>query len=217
MALAFYHGHGSLYSWRVFLALEYLGVPYELKVLSFADKDTTKPEFVAINPRHTVPTITDDDVALWESVVILEYLEERFGMDGPVRLYPGTEAERARIRLLVREAEEYLGAEGTTPMTREYLFKGDAPPDLEKVAMARAVLTEELAYFNRQLKGKFLAGESPTAADFVLYPYVGYVKRITFRKPQAALTELIPVALAAWVKRMESLPFFDKTFPPHWR
>ena len=217
MALAFYHGHGSPYSWRVFLALEYLGVPYELKVLSFAAGDTKKPEFVAINPRHTVPTITDDDVALWESVVILEYLDERFGMDGPVRLYPGTDAERARIRLLVREAEEYLGAEGIEPITSEYFFKGDAPPDLERVAKARSRLTEELAYFSRHLKSEFLAGESPTAADFVLYPYVAYVKRITFRIPQAALTELVPVALGAWEKRMESLPFFDKTFPPHWR
>jgi glutathione S-transferase len=217
MALAFYHGQGSPYSWRVWLALEHLGIPYELKVLSFDNKDTAKPEFIAINPRHTVPTITDDDVALWESVVILEYLDERFGMDAPARLYPGTEAERARIRLLVREAEEYLGAEGTTPLTNEYLFMGDTPPDLEKVAKARAVVTDELAYFSGQLRGKFLAGDSPTAADFVLYPFLAFVYRITFRKPQAALTELVPTALVAWKKRVEALPFFDKTVPPHWR
>ena len=56
MALDFYHGHGSPFSWRVWLALEQLAVPYNLKVLSFQDNDTTKPEFVAINPRHQVPT-----------------------------------------------------------------------------------------------------------------------------------------------------------------
>ena len=44
MALDFYHGHGSPYSWRVWLALEFKGIPYNLKVLSFAEKDTTKPE-----------------------------------------------------------------------------------------------------------------------------------------------------------------------------
>jgi glutathione S-transferase len=217
MALTFYHGHGSPYSWRVFLALEYLGVPYELKVLSFANKDTTKPEFIAINPRHTVPTITDDDVAVWESIVILEYLDERFGMDGPARLYPGTESERAHIRLLVRETEEYLITEGITPITLEYLFKEDAAPDPDRVAKSRKVIVDELAYFNDQLKGKYLAGESPTAADFVLYPCLAYLQRITFRKPQAALVELIPPMLAEWKKRIEALPYFDKTIPSHWR
>ena len=35
MALDFYHGHGSPYSWRVWLALELKAIPYELKLLSF--------------------------------------------------------------------------------------------------------------------------------------------------------------------------------------
>ena len=62
-----------------------------------------------------------------------------------------------------------------------------------------------------------VAGDAPCAADFVLYPYVGYVNRITFRKPETRLTDAIPEKLAAWAKRIEGLPFFDKTFPPHWR
>src|SRR5258708_32428012 len=68
MALDFYHGHGSPYSWRVWLALEHKKIPYQLKLLSFQNEDTKKPEFVAINPRHTVPTIVDDGYALWESM-----------------------------------------------------------------------------------------------------------------------------------------------------
>jgi len=87
MALDFYHGHGSPYSWRVWLALELKAIPYELKVLSFQAGDTTKPEFVALNPRHQVPTIVDDGFALWESTVILEYLDERF--TSGAKLYPG--------------------------------------------------------------------------------------------------------------------------------
>jgi glutathione S-transferase len=217
MALTFYHGHGSPYSWRVFLALEYLDVPYELKVLSFANKDTRKPEFIAINPRHTVPTITDDDVALWESIVILEYLDERFGHESAERLYPGTEAERARIRLLIRETEQYLELEGLDPITTEYFSKGDAPPDVEIVAKAKVRLGEEMQHLAGELQGKFLAGAQPTAADFVLLPDVAYVKRVAFRKPESKLTELIPAPLAAWLNRMEALPFYDKAYPPHWR
>src|SRR5205085_2494276 len=94
MALDFYHGHGSPFSWRVWLALEHLGVPYNLKILSFQYNDTTKPEFVAINPRHQVPTIVAEGFALWESTVILEYLHDRFG--GGKRLYPGDLKRRAK-------------------------------------------------------------------------------------------------------------------------
>src|SRR6187455_1025765 len=112
MALTFYHGQGSPYSWRVWLALEHLKVPYELKVLSFQAKDQLKPEFVALNPRHQVPTISDDGFNLWESIPILEYLDERYGVEGPARLYPGTEVERARTRRIVKEIEGYLRGEG---------------------------------------------------------------------------------------------------------
>ncbi len=218
MALDFYHGHGSPFSWRVWLALDFKGIAYNLKVLSFSDKDTTKPEFVAINPRHKVPTITDDGFGLWESIPILEYLDERFpNADAAKRLYPGDAKNRARIRRLVREAEEYLGVEGVDLVVDEYFFKKDAAPDMERVEKGRAKVSEELKIFERELRGDFLTGATPTAADFVLLPLLGYCTRLTVRKPEARLTELIPAGLAAWKTRMEALPFYDKTFPPHWR
>jgi len=218
MALAFYHGHGSPYSWRVWLALEHKRVAYELKVLSFADGDTKKPEFVAINPRHHVPTIVDDGFALWESGAILEYLEERFASkDAATSLYPGDVRERGRIRRLVREIESYLDAEGLDPIFMEHFFKDGAAPDAQKTAKGRERLGEEMEYLARELRGRFLAGDTPTAADFVLYPEYAYVKRITFRKPELKLTDLVPAPLAEWGKRVEALPYFDKTFPPHWR
>ena len=217
MKVDFYHGHGSPYSWRVWLALEHLKVPYELKVLSFANKDTTKPEFVALNPRHQVPTIVDDGITLWESIPILEYLDERFGVDGPARLYAGTDAERARIRRLVKELEEYLVVEGIDVVTGEVFFKGEEKPDLERVAKGREKIATELRYFEKELKGPFFMGESPCAADFVLAPAMGYVKRIALRKPEARLSEVVPDAIEAWHKRIQALEFYDKTFPPHWK
>jgi glutathione S-transferase len=216
MALTFYHGHGSPFSWRVWLALEHKAVPYELKVLSFAAGDTKKPEFVAINPRHQVPTIVDDGYALWESLAILEYLDERFVSGG--KLYPGGSQERARIRRLSLEAAEYVGKEGIDPITEELFFKEEGgAPDQARIDKARGKLREELEYFARELQGDYLAGNSPTAADFVLYPWIGYVRRVTFRKPETKLTEVLPARIDAWAKRIEALPYFDKTFPPHWK
>lgn len=215
MALDFYHGHGSPYSWRVWLALEYKQVPYNLRVLSFANKDTRKPEFIAINPRHVVPTIVDDGFALWESTVILEYLDERFH-ESPL-LYPGNERERARIRRLIREADEHIDVQGIDPITTELFSREAGAADMAKVEAGKAKIAAELALYADELQGDFLAGKSITAADLVLYPMIGYVKRITVRKPETKLTDTIPAKLAAWAKRIESLPYFDKTFPEHWR
>ncbi len=215
MAIDFYHGHGSPFSWRVWLALEHKQVPYGLKVLSFTDGDTAKPGFVAINARHQVPTIVDDGFALWESTAILEYLDERF--KSGKALYPGDVRGRARIRRLVAEAQAYVRQEGVDPIVDEYFWKGGAAPDLDKIAKAREALQRELAWFAGELQGAYLAGDEPTAADFMLYPEVGYVKRVNFRKPESKLSELIPAPLAEWARRIEALPYFDKTFPPHWK
>ncbi|HTS86134.1 MAG TPA: glutathione S-transferase family protein [Usitatibacter sp.] len=216
MAFDFYHGHGSPYSWRVWLALEFKGVAYNLKVLSFSDNDTTKPEFVAINPRHTVPTIVDDGYALWESMAILEYLDERF--PNAAKLYPGDASARARIRRLIREMESYLVAESIDKIVDELFWKkeGEAP-NLELVAGWREKVREELAYFARELRGKYVAGDALSAADFVLYPCLAYCWRINVRRPDAGLGDVVPPALADYKKRIEALPYFDKTFPPHWR
>ena len=216
MALKFYHGHGSPYSWRVWLALEAKQVPYEVRLLSFQNQDTRKPEFVAINPRHVVPTIVEDDgFALWESIAILEYLDERHSTG--VQLYPGDARARARMRRLIREAEQHIDTEGIGPITDEFFGKEGAPPDLAKVAECRQKVADELALFEGELRGDYFEGPELTALDLVISPMIGYLKRITFRKPEAKLTEIIPPKIAAWAKRMEALPYFDKTFPAHWR
>ncbi len=215
MSLQFFHGHGSPYSWRVWLALEHLGLPYELQVISFSAKDQLKPEFVALNPRHQVPTIVHDGFALWESLPILEYLDEI----APARkLYPGTAQERARIRRLIREEENHLDEKGLTPIYEEFYKRpeGEAP-DAARVEAGRAKLAEELDFFGRELRGAFLAGDAPTAADFVLYPEIAYVKRIGEKKPASGLAGILPPPIAAWAARIETLPYFEMTFPPHWR
>jgi len=215
MALDFYHGHGSPFSWRVHLALEHKKIPYNLKVLSFQDQDMKKPQFLAINPRGQVPTIVDDGYALWESAAIIEYLDERFPQGD--KLFPGDAKERARVRRLAREADEYVYKEGVSPITEEYFWKGDAAPDEAKVGQWREKVAKELKYLAGELRGDYFTGARPSAADFMLYPFVAFCKRVTFRKPQSRLAEAIDPKIAAWAKRIESQPYFDATYPPHWR
>jgi len=88
---------------------------------------------------------------------------------------------------------------------------------MAKVEAAKKRVGEELEYFAQELQGDWLAGPAMSAADLVLYPYVAYVKRITVRKPETKLTDVMPKKIADWAARIEALPYFDKTFPPHWK
>ena len=75
MALTLHYASGSPYAWRVWLAVEHKGIPYELKLLSFDKGDLATPTFRALNPRGRVPALEDDGFALYESAAIVEYLE----------------------------------------------------------------------------------------------------------------------------------------------
>lgn len=64
------------------IALEELGLPYDLHVLSFDRKEQKAPEFLRINPNGRIPAIVDrdnDDFAVFESGAILVYLAEKTG------------------------------------------------------------------------------------------------------------------------------------------
>ncbi len=219
MALALYVGHGSPYAWRAFLAIEHKQLPYELKVLSFSKGETRTPQFIALNPRHQVPTLTDGDFVIWESAVVMEYLEDAYpAKDAATSLFPGDAKQRALIRRLAREADDYLWTDGLMPISMEIFFGGEGHvPDEAKIAKAKEALAKELGYFAAQMRGDFLAGNAPTAADFTLYPFLAYIARFELKKPDLAVVKLIPAKLAQLMGRIEALPYFDKTFPPHWR
>ena len=74
MPLTFYYLSGSPFSWKVWLALEHLQIPYEQKILSVDAGDLKSPEFLSISPRGKVPAIVDSGITLWESAAIIEYL-----------------------------------------------------------------------------------------------------------------------------------------------
>ena len=58
--------------------LEEIGVPYELQRLDLGAGDQKRPEYLAINPNGTVPTLVDGELTLFESAAICAYLADRF-------------------------------------------------------------------------------------------------------------------------------------------
>jgi glutathione S-transferase len=212
MAITFYYGAGSPFAWRVWFALEHKGIAFDLKVLSFSAGDTRKPEFVALNPRHQVPTITDGAFALYESAAIVEYLEE---VKPQPSLFPGDAQQRARIRRMVCEADQYF-TEANNKLLTSVLFAKPEEFDRTVIASARAGLLEEIGNWEKMLTGDYLAG-SLSAADFTLYPMLAIALRCDKKKPDLSLRAALPPRITAWMKRIEALPYFEKTWPAHWK
>jgi glutathione S-transferase len=212
--IAFYYGSGSPYAWRVWLALEQKRIPYELKLQSFSSGDLKTPEYLAINPRGRVPAIRDNGFALFESVAIMEYLDEAY--DSGVPLYPGDAKRRATVRRLVQEADQYY-AIAMERIVDQVLFTPQERWDLAAIAAARSGLAQELDRWERCVTGAFLAGSEPTAADFTLYPLLALTRRMEKKKSDLDLAAMTGPAIAAWIRRMEALPIVETTWPPHWK
>lgn len=69
--------------------------------------DCNRTDFVDVNPRAEVPALVDGDVALYDSTVICEYLEDRYPEP---RIYPRDPGVRAECRLLEDLADTQLDA-----------------------------------------------------------------------------------------------------------
>jgi glutathione S-transferase len=210
VALTFYYGSGSPFAWRVWLGLEHKQVPYELRVVSFDAGDTRKPEFVALNPRSKVPVIVDDGFVLYESAAIMEYIDERF-LDAPL-LFPEDVQERAIVRRVVREVDQHVGAR-IQALGREIFRRAPAERDRAAISTLADALREEVTRYTPA--AEYLCGDLG-AADFTLYPLLAMFARYD-RFEDLKLAAAIPPVLGAWMKKIEALPYFMTTYPPHWK
>ena len=214
MPLVLYYGSGSPYAWRVQLALEHKALAYERKVLSFSAGDTKKPEFLALTPRHRVPVLVDGDFVLYESNAIVEYLEDAYPATG-ARHFPVDVRGRALARRLIMEIDNYFD-DAIDPLTTQAFSKKPEERDTQEIAKGREAVIAEFALFTKAMRGEFLAGPL-SAADFAFYPFVAYLKRCELKLPSLDSEAMFTPELRKWKARIEALPFFDKTIPPHWK
>ncbi|MDD5275112.1 MAG: glutathione S-transferase family protein [Methylovulum sp.] len=212
MAITFYYASGSPFAWKVWLALEHKQLPYELKLMSLQNGELKKTDFLAINPRGKIPVLVEDGTAIRESAVIVEYLEERYP-DRP--LFPGNAQDRATVRRVIAEVNNYL-----YPVARrlleQTLFRSDDSGDPAVIAQVLTELQQELSYFEDTLLGDYFADEL-SAADFTFYPMLALLKRLHDKQPQYGADCLIRAKLTAFMQRIEQLPYFELTTPPHWK
>lgn len=214
MPLTFYYGSGSPYAWRVWLALEHKQIPYGLTTMSFSSGDLRKPEYLAINPRHKVPAIVDDGFALYESTAIVEYLDEKY--PAAPKLFPGDVRQRATVRRMVQEADLYYAA-AMERLVDQVLFTQQDKWDADEIAAGREAVVKELDTWEQGIgQAEYVASAQPTAADYTLYPLIALTLRMEKKKPDLGIRGVIGPRLKAWMARIEALPYFKKTWPPHW-
>ena len=65
--------------WKISIALEEMGLPYEVKVIDFATNEQKSDWYVKLNPNGRIPALLDDGFGLFESGAILIYLAEKTG------------------------------------------------------------------------------------------------------------------------------------------
>ena len=220
MALEVFWGSGSGPSWRVLLALTVKKIPFESRLISFQKGEHKSPEILAANPRGKVPTIRDGEFALYESLAIMQYLDRKYAS---TPLF-GTDAESlGTVMRVIAEHENYASPAGTA-ITRPLLFGAFDDDKRAAVVAALPALREELARLEARLtSGDYLALDTLSAADLFVFPSVKTLERAlskpaadTFEHGMKPLAKAFP-KLAAWVARIEAIPGYDKTYPPHWR
>lgn len=79
----------------VVLVAKVAGVELNLKTINLLEGEHMKPEFLKINPQHTVPTIDDGGFVLTESRAICAYLVNKYAKND--KLYSKLPKERAVV------------------------------------------------------------------------------------------------------------------------
>lgn len=219
MALELWWGSGSPYSWRALLALEYKQLPYESHLVQFANQEHKSPQMLQMNPRGRVPVLKDGDYVCFESLAIVQYLDRKY----PERPLLGhTPEEAGTIVRVISEYQSYV-EDHIKKIIYAILFQG-VEAHLDEIARAIHIVANEARTIeNRLSQSAWLVGENFSAADLVIYPGIQtLVRALERREAQELRAQLLPLeekypAMAAWRRRIEALPGYDRTYPPHWK
>ncbi len=152
---------------KVLAGLDLLGAPFEHVHVDYFKAEQKSPEYMALNPNASVPTLVDGDMVLWESNAILQYAADKVGNDAA---YPRDLKTRADInRWLLWESSSWF------PSCYVFLVENCVKPLLGSQPDP-AVLDAQAAQFHKlagildaRLAGRnWVVGNGPTIADIAL-------------------------------------------------
>ncbi|MCZ6452771.1 MAG: maleylacetoacetate isomerase, partial [Alphaproteobacteria bacterium] len=139
----------SLAAFRVRIALNLKGIPFEVESMDLVKGDQFSDAYRKINPQMVVPTLVDGDSVLTQSMAILEYLDE---CHPEPPLLPADAAERARVRAIcmisVADIHPLL-----VPRIRKYITQEMGHSEEELMAWIHNWMTTGLAAMEEKLAG----------------------------------------------------------------
>jgi len=194
MKLYLSQSSGNAYKVRLLLGM--LKVPYEKVLLDFAKKEHKAPDFVKLNPRGQVPVLEDGGRVLWGSTACLAYVARKHGGDKWLPTDPGEMGEIMQWMELAQN-ELHYGLQWARGLKVGIRKLGDYEEYKGYGVTGLAVLQGRLQ------SNEWLALGRPTLADVACYPYVSVAPEGGFRLEDTP-------AVAAWVKRFEALPGWEK-------
>jgi GSH-dependent disulfide-bond oxidoreductase len=150
---------------KVPIALEELGLPYDLKAVNVRKGEQKEEAFVTLNPNGKVPVLVDDGFVLTESAAILVHLAEKTG-----KLLPSAGEARARVF-----EQLFFHASALSPAFGNAGFFKRSSPEPQLIAEARFTTEAErtLGILDRRLAGQsFMAGGDFTIADIAHFGWL---------------------------------------------
>lgn len=192
--------------WKVTIALEEMGLPYEVRYLNIGAGEQFTPEFQALNPNGRMPAIVDPEgpdgqpISIFESGAILQYLGRKSGL-----FYPHDERGRIEVDQWLFWQMSALGPmAGQTHHFRQYAPAMIADQRQLSYGVNRYTKETNRLYgvMDRQLQDrKYLAGEY-SIADMACWPWI-------LPTLQGQNINDFP-NLKAWLERVGSRPAVQK-------
>lgn len=179
MSITLYNYFRSSASFRVRIALELKGLPYDYAPVHLLKGEQLAPDFVKLNPDALVPVLCDGTDVLNQSLAIVEYLEETHPEPA---LLPGSPSNRAHIRAIALAIACEIHPLNN-PRVLKYLkntfnVEEEARNEWYRhwVKLGFAALETRLAA--SPLTGAYCVGDAPTLADVCLVPQVANALRM---------------------------------------
>ena len=188
---------------KVSIALEELGVPYEVRRVHLDREEQLTEEFLALNPNHKIPVLEDDDLVIWESGAILLHLAERYG-----KLLPSD--PRGRIAAIQYAFFQTGGIGPNLGRLAPQLRRPEEERNQEMIEIFRGEVGRLLGVLDRILADDrpYLAGEY-SIGDIMHYPWLHPV--LALQVPELMQRP----RLVAWLERMAKRPAVERGMAIH--
>jgi glutathione S-transferase/RNA polymerase-associated protein len=192
----------SPYAQKVKIALREKGVAFDVSLPGGLGAGGAAGEFARANPRAEVPVLIDGETAIFDSTIILEYIEDKWPTPP---LLPATPAARAQARMIEEVMDTHF--EAINWGLGEIGWFKRATGELAETLTANAA--RQTQGFYAWLEGKlgeadWLNGEAFGWADLSVAPYVGASISMGNCPPEGS-------GLSAWFTRAMGRPAVAQT------